>query len=124
MVEVVCGVIGNGMGAYLACQRPEGKHLGGLWEFPGGKVDPGETPQAALVRELMEELGVLVEVGEALEPVIWAYERTTIRLSPFRCKITSGELRNIEHQKLHWCSPSEFASFQWAEADLPILAQL
>lgn len=124
MIEVVCGIIGDGKGSYLACQRPEGKHLGGLWEFPGGKVDPGETPQAALVRELMEELGVLVEVGEALEPVIWSYERTTIRLSPFHCQITEGEPRAIEHQQLRWSVPAEFSSLHWADADLPILEQL
>lgn len=87
-------------------------------------MDPGETPQLALERELMEELGIRVKVGLALKPVIWAYERTTIRLSPFRCTITSGEPRTIEHQRIRWCTPSEFTSLQWAEADLPILDDL
>ena len=55
MIDVVCGVIENSEGQFLACLRPAGKHLGGLWEFPGGKVDPGESPESALVRELQEE---------------------------------------------------------------------
>ena len=124
MLEVVCGVIWDGNGAMLACQRAQGKHLAGLWEFPGGKVDPGESPQAALIRELMEELGVVVEVGEALDPVVWTYERGTIRLNPFVCKIVSGELRAIEHQQLRWCMPCECDALPWAAADIPILEQL
>ena len=87
-------------------------------------MDAGETPQSALERELMEELGIRVEVGLALNPVIWAYERTTIRLSPFHCRITEGEPRAIEHQQLRWCTPAEFSSLRWADADLPILDQL
>lgn len=124
MVEVVCGIIGDGEGRYLACKRPHGKHLGGLWEFPGGKVDAGETPQSALARELMEELGILVAVGDALEPVIWNYERGTIRLHPFHCRILEGEPTAIEHEQLFWCPPSGFDTLQWADADLPILDQL
>ncbi len=75
-IDVVCGVILDGEGRCLACRRPEGKHLGGLWEFPGGKVDAGEMPDAALVRELEEELGIRVEVGERLRDVRWDYARS------------------------------------------------
>lgn len=124
MMDVVCGVIENASGQILACLRPAGKHLGGLWEFPGGKIDPGESPEAALVRELREELTVEVEVGVALTPVIWIYESRTIRLLPFRCKLIGGELHAIEHEELRWCSPQDFGDLDWAAADVPILREI
>lgn len=124
MLDVVCGVIENGEGLFLACQRPAGKHLGGRWEFPGGKVDAGESPEAALVRELREELAVDVEVGEALSPVVWDYSGKKIRLLPFICTIRGGELQALEHEALRWCAPTDFGSLEWAEADIPILGEI
>lgn len=124
MIDVVCGVIRDGKGRILACKRPMGKHLGGLWEFPGGKIDSGESPETALARELREELGVDARVGEPLEPVVWAYAEVTIRLWPFLCTIVRGELTPMEHEELRWCAVSDFESLDWAEADLPILAQI
>ncbi len=124
MLEVVCGVIENAAGQFLACLRPSGKHLSGLWEFPGGKVDPGESPEAALARELMEELAVEVEVGLPLGAVTWNYPDRTILLQPFRCRITGGEMRALEHEKLHWCAPEHFHELTWAPADLPILREI
>lgn len=124
MVNVVCGVIRNPKGEYLACQRPDGKHLGGLWEFPGGKVEPGETAAVALVRELWEELAVEVETGEALTPVIWSYDDRSVRLMPFYCNILRGQPRALEHAALHWCRPEEFHLLRWAEADKPILREI
>jgi 8-oxo-dGTP diphosphatase len=124
MIDVVCGVIENGQGKVLACLRPQGKHLGGLWEFPGGKVDAGESPEAALVRELSEELGIDVAVGKALAPVEWTYDRGSIRLLPFICHILAGHPQALEHAELLWCAPEEFDSLTWADADLPILEQI
>lgn len=124
MMDVVCGVIGDGAGRFLACLRPDGKHLAGSWEFPGGKVEPGEAPGAALVRELREELGIEVAVGRALDPVCWTYDRGSIRLLPFLCKITAGEPQAIEHEHLHWCAVEDFDSLRWADADLPVLGQI
>lgn len=124
MIDVVCGVIEDGGGRFLACLRPDGKHLAGRWEFPGGKVDPGETPEAALVRELREELGVEVSVGHPLDPVRWSDDRVEIRLLPFPCTIIAGRLQPIEHEELRWCAPEDFASLLWAGADLPVLDQI
>ena len=124
MIDVVCGVIENDAGQFLACLRPADKHLGGLWKFPGGKVDPGESPESALVRELLEELAVQVEVDAALSPVIWNYGDRTIRLLPFRCHIISGELRAVEHEQLIWCLPENFNDLTWAAADMPILREI
>ena len=124
MVLVAAVALVDPDGRVLIAQRPEGKSMAGLWEFPGGKVDPGESPESALARELHEELAVLVEVGAALSPVIWNYGVRTIRLLPFRCRITGGELRAIEHEKLFWCLPENFDDLVWADADVPILREL
>ncbi|MEX1048755.1 MAG: (deoxy)nucleoside triphosphate pyrophosphohydrolase [Akkermansiaceae bacterium] len=124
MTDVVCAVIEDPQGRFLACLRPQGKHLGGFWEFPGGKIDPGESPQAALTRELYEELEIHATIGPPLDPVIWSYGGTKIRLMPFRCAIASGEPRAIEHERLLWCPPEQLGTLPWAAADLPILRQL
>lgn len=124
MIDVVCGVIEDAEGRFLACQRPQGKHLGCLWEFPGGKVDPGESPEHALARELREELGVEVSVGAPLVEVVWSYDCGRIRLLPFRCGIVGGHPRALEHEQLLWCAPEAFGELVWADADLPILEQI
>lgn len=124
MIDVVCGVIEDADGRVLACLRPAGKHLGGLWEFPGGKVEHGEAPQTALVRELSEELGVEVEVLGALDAVPWQYERGAIRLLPYYCRITRGEPVTHEHERLCWCACHELEGLAWARADLPVLEQV
>ncbi len=124
MTEVVCGVLEDGAGRVLACRRPTGGHLGGFWEFPGGKVEVGETPEAALLRELREELAVDVEVGEALVPVAWDYGRGPIRLIPFRCRIIRGEPVLLEHTECRWCGREEAAELAWAPADGPVLAEV
>ena len=124
MIEVVCGVIENSKGQFLACLRPIGKHLGGLWEFPGGKLDTGESPEIALIRELREELSVEVEVGPPLSRVIWHYEKVTICLMPFRCRIIAGEIQPTEHEQVLWCNPENFNDLKWAAADVPILREI
>ncbi len=124
MTEVVCGVIEDDAGRFLACLRPADKHLGGLWEFPGGKVEADESPEAALVRELCEELGIEVAVEAALDAVEWTYDRGQIRLLPFLCHIIRGIPSPLEHADIRWCAPCEFENFEWAPADLPILEQL
>jgi 8-oxo-dGTP diphosphatase len=121
MIEVVAGLILDDQGRLLACRRPEGKHLGGKWEFPGGKVEPEESPEAALIRELEEELGIIVETHQALSPVVHDYGRGAIRLSPFISSITHGEPQPLEHSELRWCHPNELPELDWAAADLPIL---
>lgn len=124
MTDVVCGVIENMAGEILACLRPAGKYLAGLWELPGGKVELGESPEMALARELMEELEVEIEVGLPLSAVTWYYVDRTIRLRPFYCRITGGELRATEHEKLYWCAVEDFHQLDWAPADIPILGEI
>ena len=120
-IEVVAGLILDAHGRLLACRRPEGKHLGGKWEFRGGKVEAGESSESALVRELEEELGITVRPWKALTPVTHDYGRGPIRLSPFLCTVISGTLHPHEHSELRWCSTDELPGLDWAAADLPIL---
>ncbi|QTN31745.1 (deoxy)nucleoside triphosphate pyrophosphohydrolase [Akkermansiaceae bacterium] len=125
MLEVVCAVISDARGRILACRRGEGRHLGGLWEFPGGKVDAGESHSDALRRELQEELGIIVSVGNRLSAQVeWADGDVSIRLSAFHCKIIHGRAMALEHSEILWCDLSGLAALDWAEADLPILAEI
>lgn len=123
MTEVVAALILDEHGRLLACRRPEGKHLGGKWEFPGGKVEGAEERPAALARELAEELGIEVEVGAALTSVTWDYGSIRIRLHPFICRILQGEPYPIEHSEIRWTPPSELTALDWAAADEPIVAE-
>ena len=123
MIEVVCGLIEDGDGRLLACRRPPGKHLGGLWEFPGGKVEPGESPRAALVRELREELAIETVVTGELAPVDWDYGGGPIRLIPFLCRVVTGEPHPHEHDAHEWIDRVSCDRLVWAAADVPILAE-
>ncbi|BCX48118.1 pyrophosphohydrolase MutT [Haloferula helveola] len=123
MIDVVAGLILASDGRLLACRRPEGKHLGGKWEFPGGKVEPRETPEPALVRELREELEITVEPLRQLTPVVHDYGRGPIRLIPIVCRITDGEPHPHEHSEIRWCTADELDELDLAAADLPILAE-
>lgn len=123
-MDVVCALIEDPQRGLLACKRPRGVHLAGYWEFPGGKIEPGETPRAALAREISEELGIVVVVGEALDAVEWSDGQVAIRLCPYRCRIIAGgEPVAHEHEEIRWCHASCLDVIEWAPADLPILRQ-
>ena len=125
MTEVVCGVITNSDGEVLACRRGAGRHLAGFWEFPGGKVDQGEDPRSALGRELKEELGIIVEVGKKLEPVVeWTDGKVAIRLTGYFCGISKGVPVALEHEEIRWCEISELGELEWAEADVPLVSEI
>jgi 8-oxo-dGTP diphosphatase len=125
MLQVVCGIIKNNSGKILACRRGLDRHLGGLWEFPGGKIDEGETAELAIERELMEELGVSVRVGEPLSAVVeWTDGAVAIRLRGLFCEIIQGEPHAHEHEEIRWCDISELSHLDWAEADIPLVDEL
>ncbi len=124
MTEVVCALIRDDQGRVLAGQRPPGKALAGKWEFPGGKIEPGESPEAALQREIREELGCEIEIGVALPVVHHEYTGGLIELRPFLARVVAGTPSAREHAALAWVAIGEAAGIDWAEADRPVLAAL
>jgi len=120
--EVVAAVIER-EGRILIARRPAGSHLGGLWEFPGGKRQAGETPEAALVREIREELDAAVTVGELLEDVEWSYPEKTVTLRFFRCAL-EGDPRAVEGQELAWVAPADLGRYDFPPADQALVARL
>ena len=106
----------------LIAQRPGHKHLALKWEFPGGKVEPGEAAEAAIVREIQEELGCHIVVTRPLPRATYAYA-VTIEMIPFVCRLVPGspEPRALEHLDLRWVVPAELATFDLAPADLPVV---
>jgi 8-oxo-dGTP diphosphatase len=123
-LQVVCGVLRDERGRVLACRRPEGKALAGLWEFPGGKVEERERPEQALIRELREELGVEIEITETFSRVRHAYPAVEIELIPLGARIRGGTLHLHEHTDARWLAEAELGSVEWAPADLPVLEEL
>lgn len=123
LIEVSAGLIFR-EGKLLITQRHAAAHLGGLWEFPGGKREADETFEQCLVRELREELAVEVSVGEVVADLTHAYPERTVRLKFFHCKISSGEPRPIGCPALRWVVRTEIPQFQFPAADEQLLAKL
>lgn len=119
-IEVVGAVIVKG-DKILAARRPFDKSLGGLWEFPGGKLEVGEKPQEALKREIIEELKCEVEVGKFIINEVYKYDFATISLSTYFCEISKGEPKAREHIELRWLLPEQLDTVKWAPADYPTL---
>ena len=124
MIEVVCALIQDDAGRFLLAKRAMGKTLGGFWEFPGGKLEAGETPADALSRELREELLVEIDVLELMDSVEHHYEKFSISLIPCRAKILNGVPTPTEHSDLGWFQIQEIDVDTLAPADVPILRQL
>ena len=110
-------------GRVLLAQRPEGKSLAGLWEFPGGKVEPGESPETALIRELKEELGIDT-FASCLAPLTFAshaYPDFHLLMPLFACRKWQGIASGIEGQKLAWVRPNDLRNYPMPPADLPLI---
>jgi 8-oxo-dGTP diphosphatase len=120
-LHVACALIERD-GLLLAVQRSAAMSLPLKWEFPGGKIEPGEDPAGCLRREVREELGVEVEIGDPLPASSHAYPAFTVVLYPLACRIVSGELTLHEHAEARWLSRATLFSVDWAAADLPVLS--
>lgn len=123
ILDVAAGLIFRG-GKLLITQRHPEAHLGGLWEFPGGKLEPGETFQECLVRELREELAMEVAVGELFESLTHAYPEKTVRLQFFACRWLKGEPQPLGCSALKWISCVELGAHTFPAADARLLEKL
>ena len=121
MIKVTCAIIVNADGLVFAAQRSATMSLPLKWEFPGGKIEPGETAEACLIREIKEELHVDVEIVASLPANTHQYPNVTIQLIPFVCRIISGQILLKEHLDLKWLPKDELLALDWAEADVAIV---
>lgn len=123
VIRVAAGLVLRG-GRLLIAQRRPDQHLGGYWEFPGGKLEPGESPEACLVRELDEELGIEVHVLDLIEQVEHAYPEKTVSIGFYRCAWVRHEPRALQCAAAAWVTQSELGGFQFPPADARLLSRL
>ncbi len=123
MTEVVAALIWRG-DRFMICQRPAHKARGLLWEFVGGKVEPGETKEQALVRECMEELAITVSVGDVFLDVVHEYPDLTVHLTLFHAAIVQGEIQMLEHNDIRFITVREIDDYAFCPADEVILKKL
>ena len=120
MVEVVAALIWKG-DKFMICQRPANKARALLWEFVGGKVEPGETKDQALIRECQEELNILLSVGDMFMDVVHEYPDLTVHLTLFNATILEGIPQKLEHNDIRWITPSEIPNYKFCPADKDFL---
>ena len=123
MTEVVAALIWRG-DTFMICQRPAHKARGLLWEFVGGKVEPGETKKQALIRECREEIGVTLSVGNIFMEVVHEYPDITVHLTLFHAVIAEGEPQMLEHNDIRWITPGEIPEYDFCPADTEVLARI
>ncbi|WP_342515162.1 8-oxo-dGTP diphosphatase MutT [Sporosarcina sp. FSL K6-1522] len=123
-VHVVGAIIENEQKEILCALRGPDMTLPNLWEFPGGKIEVGETKEEALKREIQEELGCTIEVFDHVEDTTYEYEKVIVRLETFMAKIVSGTPVISEHAEIRWVSREELPSLNWAPADIPAIEEL
>ena len=123
MIYVVAAAIEKD-GKIFCAQRPEGKSLGGFWEFPGGKLEFGESPEEALVREIKEELNSTIEILSYINEASYDYDFGTVIMKTYHAKLISGNLELLEHQNSTWLAPKDLKTLDWAPVDRPAVELL
>lgn len=123
-IHVVAALIQDDFGKFLICQRPAHKARGLLWEFVGGKVEKGESPTDALIRECHEELAVTVQPAEVFDDLVHDYEDLTVHLTLFLATIASGTPQKLEHNDIQWVTANEMQNFDFCPADYTILQKI
>ena len=123
IINVVAAAIERD-GKIFCAQRPEGKSLGGFWEFPGGKLEIGESPEQALVREIKEELNSEIEIISYINEASYDYDFGTVVMKTYHAKLISGNLELLEHQNSTWLAPDELDTLNWAPVARPAVELL
>ena len=124
MVDVAAALIWDEQGRFLICQRPAHKARGLMWEFVGGKAEPGEKLEDTLIRECREELAVELTVGALFMQVVHTYPDITVELSLFHASICSGEPQKLEHEDIQWITPAQIPNYDFCPADTEILDRI
>ncbi len=122
-LAVVAAVIVKN-GKILITQRPKGKKQENFWEFPGGKIEPGEAPHTALLRELSEELDIIISVGPLVAKVLHNYDWGQVEIQAYLCEWIGGQIKHLEVQDHHWVAPADLRSHNILPADAPIIEKL
>ncbi len=124
MLEVAAAIIENEQGQLLIARRKQGKSQGGLWEFPGGKIEQGESVEACLQRELQEEMNISIDPYEPFGVNDHAYGTMQIRLFAHRARFVGGEISLVDHDEYRWASREELREYSFAPADIPFVVRL
>ena len=124
VIRVVAAIITRGDGQVLVTRRAPDKNEGGRWEFPGGKIEPGETPEAALAREISEELEISVKVGQLFMESTHSYSDLEVLLQAYFCEQVGGSLHLTVHDRAEWADRKDLARYDFAPADVPIVKAL
>lgn len=120
-IDVTCAIVVDFNHSILVTQRGQSMSLPLKWEFPGGKIEPDETAEECLIREIKEELGVDIEIIKSLKPNSHTYPAITVNLIPFICKLIGGKINLAEHAAYKWLDANELSTLDWADADVPIV---
>ena len=123
-IHVAVGIITNSASEILLAKRPDHLHQGGKWEFPGGKLEKGESPEHALVREIQEELNTTIEVGELIEMVEYDYPTFHLKMYCYLCQRVTGQLDLLEHSAAKWLTKATLDSVDWLPADIAVVNKL
>lgn len=124
MIDVAAVIVENQKGEVLVARRKKDKKLAGYWEFPGGKIEKGENPEESLIRELKEEMNIVIEIGEFVGENIHFYDRGPIRLMAFTGKIVAGEIKLVDHDEYLWIGLDDVKNIRLAPADIPFINML
>mgnify|MGYP001036696426 CR=1 FL=1 len=124
MIDVVVAIIVNQEGKTLIAKRKQGKIMGGCWEFPGGKSEPGESLEFSVMRELKEEMDIDVSVGKKIAEIDYTYKWGKVHLIAFQTDIVRGEIKLLDHDEIAWVSMDEMSEYGMTPADEPLIDQI